>query len=213
MITARLRELSVEEVANSLTHCFGLVLSIAGFAFLLALAMLKGDGWHIASSIIYGTSLIVLYAASTLYHSAVLPERKLRLQLLDHCCIYLLIAGSYTPFMLIVLRSDFGLGLLAVVWAFAAFGIAMKVLFPGRLKAAGMASYLVMGWLGVVAVQPLYVAAGTFPLALLIAGGLAYSIGVIFFGWKSIRHHHAIWHGFVLAGSILHFIAISALIA
>ena len=211
MLTAKLEQLSVEEVANSLTHGFGLVLSVAGFAFLLTLALLNGDGWHIASSVIYGTSLVVLYAASTLYHSAVAPERKLRLQLLDHCCIYLLIAGSYTPFLLIVMRGGLGFGLLAVIWAFAAFGIAMKLLFPGRLKIAGVASYLVMGWLGIFAVQPIYAAAGVLPTTLIVSGGVAYSVGVIFFGWKSIRHHHAIWHGFVLAGSILHFIAVAAL--
>lgn len=211
MITASPRELSAEEIANSLTHGFGLVLSVAGFVFLLVLALLNGDGWHIASSVIYGSSLIVLYAASTAYHSAVAPERKLRLQLVDHCCIYLLIAGSYTPFLLVVLRDGFGFGLLAIVWIFAIFGIAMKLAFPGRMKVAGVVSYLAMGWLGVLAVQPLYAALGPTPLAYVIGGGLSYSVGVIFFAWKTVPHHHAIWHAFVLAGSILHFIAISTL--
>lgn len=209
MLTARLEKLSIEEVANSLTHGFGLLLSIAGFVFLLALAFIKGDGWHIASGIIYGSSLVILYAASTLYHSAVSPEAKLRLQLVDHCCIYLLIAGSYTPFLLVVMRGSFGFGLLAFVWAFAAFGIAMKVIFRGRFNIVGVISYLAMGWIGIIAIQPLYLALGIWPLALIVAGGLSYSIGVIFFGWKSIRHHHAIWHGFVLGGSILHFLAVS----
>lgn len=209
MISARLEQLSIEEVANSLTHGFGLVLSIAGFVFLVSLAVIKGDGWHIASSVVYGTSLVTLYAASTLYHSAVGPERKRQLQLFDHCCIYLLIAGSYTPFMLVVLRDSFGFGLLAFVWAFAVFGIAMKVIFRGRFNAVGVVSYLAMGWIGVIAIQPLYVALGGWPLALLIASSVTYSLGVIFFGWKSIRHHHAIWHGFVLGGSILHFVAVA----
>ena len=115
MIAAKLRELSVEEVANSLTHGFGLILSIAGFVFLFVLALMKGDGWHVASSIIYGASLVILYAASTIYHTATEPALKRRLQVLDHCCIYLLIAGSYTPFALIVLRNGLGFGLNVVI--------------------------------------------------------------------------------------------------
>lgn len=209
MLTSRLEKLSIEEVANSLTHGFGLLLSIAGFIFLLALAVVKGDGWHIASGIIYGSSLVTLYAASTLYHSAIAPEAKRRLQLVDHCCIYLLIAGSYTPFLLVVMRDRMGFGLLAFVWAFAAFGIAMKVIFRGRFNIVGVISYLAMGWIGILVIQPLYLALGIWPLVLVVSGGLSYSVGVIFFGWKSIRHHHAIWHGFVLGGSILHFIAVA----
>lgn len=209
MIAARFKDLSVEEVANSLTHGFGLLLSIAGFIFLLTLAILKGDAWHIASSVVYGLSLIILYGASTFYHGTVTPELKHKLQIVDHCCIYLLIAGSYTPFLLVLMRDSFGFSLLAFVWAFAAFGIAMKIIFRRRFNAAGMVSYLAMGWIGIVAVQPLYMALGWIPLALVIAGGLSYTIGTIFFGWHSIRHHHAIWHGFVLGGSVFHFLAIA----
>ena len=128
MIRARLNELPVEEVANSLTHGFGLILSIAGFIFLVSLALVNGDGWHIASSVIYGSSLVTLYAASTVYHTATDPIQKKRLQVLDHCCIYLLIAGSYTPFILIILRDGFGFALLAVVWAAAALGIVVSLI-------------------------------------------------------------------------------------
>jgi len=209
MIAARLEKLSVEEVANSLTHGFGLLLSIAGFVFLLALAIVNGDGWHIASSLVYGSSLVVLYSASTFYHSAIEPGLKKTLQLVDHCCIYLLIAGSYTPFLLVVLRGSFGFGLLAFVWAFALFGIVMKVVFRDRFSAVGVVSYLAMGWIGLIAVQPLYLVLGIWPLSLVVAGGVSYSLGVIFFGWKSIKHHHAIFHCFVLGGSIFHFIAIA----
>lgn len=210
MIAAKLRELSVEEVANSLTHGFGLILSIAGFVFLFVLALMKGDGWHVASSIIYGASLVILYAASTIYHTATEPALKRRLQVLDHCCIYLLIAGSYTPFALIVLRNGLGFGLLVVIWAAAIFGIAMKVIFRARFSAVGIVLYLLMGWIGVIAVQPLYLALGTAPMALVVAGGLSYTAGMIFFGWHSLKHHHAIFHVFVLGGSILHFIAVAA---
>jgi len=210
MIRARLNELPVEEVANSLTHGFGLILSIAGFIFLVSLALVNGDGWHIASSVIYGSSLVTLYAASTVYHTATDPIQKKRLQVLDHCCIYLLIAGSYTPFILIILRDGFGFALLAVVWAAAALGITMKLIFRSRfVSGIGIALYLVMGWLGLVAAPPLYNALGAAPLALVGAGGLSYRAGMIFFGWHSIRHNHAIFHIFVLAGSILHFIAVA----
>ena len=120
-----------------------------------------------------------------------------------------MIAGSYTPFLLVVVRGTLGFGLLAFVWAFAMFGIAMKVIFRGRFNAVGVVSYLAMGWIGVIAIQPLYIALGIAPLILIIAGGLSYSLGVVFFGWKSIKHHHAIWHGFVLGGSVFHFLAIA----
>ena len=122
MVRARLKELTIEEFANTLTHGFGLLLSIAGFIFLVGLASVKGDFWHITSSILYGLSLVILYAASTFYHSAISPEQKKVLQIVDHCCIYVLIAGSYTPFTLIVLREGIGQNLFIFVWAFAVFG-------------------------------------------------------------------------------------------
>jgi hemolysin III len=209
MITTRLKTLSVEELANSLTHGFGLILSIAGFVFLAGLAVYKGDVWHIVSSIIYGSSLVILYAASTIYHTAIDPEKKRRFQVLDHCCIYLLIAGSYTPFALTALRNGVGFGMMAVVWTTAFVGIAIKIIYRSRFSAIGIALYLVMGWVGVLAVQPLYLAIGMTPIALLIGGGISYTAGMIFFGWHGLRHHHAIFHVFVLAGSILHFVAVA----
>lgn len=209
MTPVHLKKLSVEEVANTLTHGFGLVLSLAGLGFLVFLAAVKGDGWHLAASIVYGLSLTVLYGASTLYHSATEPGLKHRLQLIDHCCIYLLIAGSYTPFLLVLMRDSFGFALLAFVWAFALFGIAMKIIFRGRFNAVGVVSYLAMGWIGIIAIQPLYLLLGWVPLALVVGGGASYSLGVVFFGWHSLRHHHAIWHVFVLGGSILHFVAVA----
>lgn len=209
MVKARLKELTVEEFANTITHGFGLALSIAGFIFLVVMAGIKGDFWYITSGVLYGLSLVILYAASTFYHSAVSPEQKRRLQIVDHCCIYILIAGSYTPFTLIVLREGIGQNLFIFVWAFALFGIVSKLLFGKRFPILSVISYLVMGWIGIVAVQPLFAALGFAPVALVVAGGIAYSIGVIFFAWKSIKHHHAIWHVFVLLGSILHFLAVA----
>lgn len=213
MIAERFKELSVDEVANSLTHGFGLVLSVVGFVFLVSLAVYKGDALHIVSSIVYGASLVTLYAASTFYHSAISPALKQRLQIVDHCCIYLLIAGSYTPFLLLVIRGSLGAGLLAVVWSMALFGIAMKVIFGKRFNIAGVVSYLAMGWIGIIAVQPLYMAVGITPLVLVLAGGIAYSLGVIFYAARRIPYHHAIFHVFVLAGSMIHYFAILLYVA
>lgn len=209
MVKARLKELSIEEAANSLTHGFGLILSLVGFVVLVALAATNGGPWHIASAVVYGLSLIILYGASTFYHSAITPRSKSVLQLVDHCCIYLLIAGSYTPFALIVLRDGIGFGLFAFAWTFAAIGIITKVVFEIRSGVISSIIYLVMGWVGVVAVEPLYNSVGIVPMILAVAGGLSYTVGIIFFGWKSIKHHHAIWHMFVLMGSLFHFVAIA----
>jgi hemolysin III len=201
---------TIEEVANTITHGFGLLLSLVGFVFLVVMASIRGDGWHIASSVVYGLSLVILYGASTFYHGAVDPKRKRILQIVDHCCIYLLIAGTYTPFTLVVLRGSFGQSLFAFVWFFALAGIVLKVFFGGRrYMALSVFSYLLMGWIGVIAIQPLFAALGFAAIALVVAGGLAYTLGVVFFAWKSIKHHHAIWHVFVLTGSILHFLAIA----
>ena len=212
MVRARFRELSIEEVANTLTHGFGLLLSVAGFVFLISLASLNGDAWQIASSLIYGLSLVTLYAASTLYHSAISARSKQTLQLIDHCCIYLLIAGSYTPFTMIVLRNGIGPYLFIFAWTFAAVGILMKIFFKVRSGPLSAFTYLLMGWIGLVAVQPLYLAMGIVPISLIVAGGVSYTIGTIFFGWHSIKHHHAIWHLFVLGGIVLHFVAIAGYI-
>lgn len=209
MIKAKLKVLPIEEVANTLTHGFGLVLSLIGFVILVTLAGLNGSVWHIASAVVYGLSLITLYGASTFYHSAITPRAKSNLQLVDHCCIYLLIAGSYTPFALIVLRDGIGFGLLAFAWIFAVVGIVTKVVFEIRSGFVSATIYLIMGWVGVIAMDPLYNAVGIIPLILAALGGLSYTLGIVFFGWKSIKHHHAIWHLFVLGGSVFHFIAIA----
>lgn len=207
-IKAKLRILSIEEIANTISHGLGLVLSLAGFVALVVLAGLRGNPVLIAGCVVYGMSLVVLYAASTMYHSATSPKAKKTLQVIDHCCIYLLIAGSYTPFGLVIAGDSFGRGLLAAIWGFAFVGIVTKVIIGARFPAINVISYLIMGWLGVFAVQPLFNALGMMPVALTIAGGVAYTLGVVFFPWKSIKHHHAIFHVFVLAGSILHYAAV-----
>jgi hemolysin III len=209
MIKKHIENMTVEEVANTLTHGFGLLLSVAGLIILVTLASVKNDVWYIASAVIYGLSLICLYAASTFYHLATSPELKVKLRLVDHCCIYLLIAGTYTPFTLIALNGTFGNVLFAIVWAFALVGILFKIFLHNRIPAASVVSYIVMGWIAVFAIKPLYETLGFYAMALLIAGGLAYTLGTIFYGWESIKHHHAIWHLFVLGGSVFHFLAIA----
>jgi len=208
LIKAKLNALPIEELTNTITHGFGLFLSVIGFAVLVALADFRGDRWSIAGCIVYGLSLVVLYAASTFYHSSTSPRLKKNLQIVDHCGIYLLIAGSYTPFGIVIAGEGWGRELLAGIWAFAAVGILLKLIFRDRYPAISVTSYVIMGWLGVFAIQPLFNALGMMPVILAVAGGVAYTLGVIFFPWKSIKHHHAIFHVFVLAGSIIHYAAI-----
>ena len=208
IIAARFEELPVEEIASAITHGFGLVLSVIGFVVLVVLAGIRGDGWMITSCIVYGLSLVILYAASTVYHSVLSPKLKKRLQIIDHCGIYLLIAGTYTPFGLIIADTSLGRGLLAAIWALAIIGILIKLVIHDRFPALNVISYLAMGWLGIFAVQPLFNALGLMPVALAVAGGVAYTLGVVFFPWKSIKHHHAIFHIFVMLGSIIHYAAI-----
>lgn len=208
MIKAKLNALSVEELANTITHGFGLMLSVVGFAVLVGLASLRGDSLSITGCAIYGMSLVILYAASTMYHSTTSPKLKKRLQIADHCGIYLLIAGSYTPFGLIILKGTLGQNLLIAIWAFAVLGILAKLVLRHRFPAISVISYLVMGWIGVFAIGPLLEAIGFTAIALVVAGGVAYSLGVIFFAWHRIPHNHAIFHVFILAGSIFHYIAV-----
>lgn len=209
MLSVKLSELTAEEFANTITHGFGLVLSVVGFIVLVLLALIRGDALLIAGSVVYGMSLVTLYAASTCYHATNCPIRKKRLQIVDHCCIYLLIAGSYTPFGIVILNGTFGLSLLVLIWTFAAVGIVMKLIFHDRFTIVSTLSYLVMGWLGIFALQPLSEALGIMPIILAVIGGVAYSLGVIFFAWERIPHNHAIFHVFVLAGSIFHYLAVA----
>jgi hemolysin III len=200
--------ISVEELANSITHGIGLALSIAGFAVLLVLAALRGSAWHIVGCAIYGTTLICVYTASTLYHSISRPKFRRILKILDHSAIYLLIAGTYTPFLLVNLRGAWGWSLLGVVWGLAAAGIVFKVWFVDRFQFLSTAIYIAMGWLALIAVKPLFAAVPTTGFVWLVAGGLLYTIGVLFFAWKRVPYNHAIWHVFVMAGSICHFLAV-----
>lgn len=200
--------LCVEELANSITHGIGLVLSIAGFAVLLVLAILRGGALQIASCAVYGSTLVCVYTASTLYHALPSPRMKRALKIFDHCAIYLLIAGTYTPFTLVSLHGGRGWSLFAIVWALAMAGIVFKVWFIDHFPILSTVLYLAMGWIAVVAIKPLLSSIPAHGLYWLIAGGILYSIGVGFFAARRLRFGHAIWHVFVIAGSACHYFAV-----
>jgi hemolysin III len=194
-----------EEIAHAVTHGLGLLLSIVGLAVLVMTASVRGDAWHVVGCAVFGVTLVLLYAASTLYHSIPHPRAKRVLRQLDHAAIFLLIAGSYTPFTLVNLRGGWGWTLLALVWGLAALGIALQVAKPSRVRRPAVPIYLVMGWLIVIAVEPLVRSLHPEGLVLLILGGVAYTLGVVFFAWRRLPYNHAVWHVFVLAGSACHF--------
>jgi hemolysin III len=198
-----------EEIANSLTHGLGALLSLTGLIVLLTLAVLYGNALHILSATVFGGSLVFLYTASTLYHGIRVPRIKELFRLLDHVGIYLLIAGSYTPFTLLTLRGGLGWTLFATVWAMALAGIAYKIFSRRKYPWFSTVYYLLMGWLAVFFLKPIAASLPSEGLMMLIAGGLSYTAGVIFYAWKRLPFNHAIWHLFVLAGSALHFMTVA----
>jgi hemolysin III len=195
-----------EEIANATTHGLGATLAAAGLALLVTLAALHGDAWRVVAFSLYGTSLVLLYACSTLYHALPWPRAKAIFHRLDHAAIFLLIAGTYTPLALITLRGCWGWSLFGVEWGLAVVGILVKTLLFGRYRRVGVAVYVAMGWLALVAVKPLVAVLPVGGLLWLLAGGLAYTGGVAFYVRRSLRFHHAIWHVFVLAGSACHWV-------
>jgi hemolysin III len=197
-----------EEIANSITHGVGIILSLAGLAVLTAYACRYGNVWHIVSCSVYGATLMLLYTASTLYHSIQRPRVKTALQGLDHSAIFLLIAGTYTPFTLVNLRGPWGWSLFGVIWGLAIFGIVFQGSLLRRWTLLSLGLYISMGWAVVVAIKPMLGAVGPGGLVLLLLGGLSYTAGVGFYRWHRLPYHHAVWHIFVMAGSIFHFFAI-----
>lgn len=199
----------IEERANAITHGLGVVLGIVGLILLLIKAdQFNADLLTVASMATYGSSIILLFLASTLYHSITTEKTKRLLKTLDHCAIYLLIAGSYTPFLLVSLRTPLAFGLMGVIWAIALVGIVMKIAFVYRFKRLSLVTYLAMGWLSLIVIYQLAKSVDLGGLILLAAGGVIYSLGVIFYVSKRIPYNHAIWHLFVLAGCACHFFAI-----
>jgi hemolysin III len=200
----------IEEVANAVTHGLGLVASLAALPLLIVLAARRGDAWAIVGASVFGASLVTVYATSTIYHSLRLGPSKELWRRLDHAAIYLLIAGTYTPFTLGALRGPWGWSLFGIVWGVAAVGIAAKVVFGPRLKMLSTVAYLVMGWLVIIAIRPLLTRVGWGGVGWLLAGGVAYSLGVIFYARdEKLRFGHSVWHLFVLGGSVCHAIAVA----
>lgn len=197
-----------EELAHGLTHGIGTGFAIAGLVFLLFSAIRYGNSWHITSAVVYGSSLILLYSASTLYHLAISPGLKRLFQQLDYSMIYILIAGTYTPITLITLRGPWGWSLFGLIWGLALCGLIQELILKRRIQWFSLMLYLGMGWLIVVAVKPLLASLAIGGLVLLLTGGLFYSLGIIFYVWENLSYNHAIWHLFVLAGSTAHFFSI-----
>ena len=197
-----------EEVANAITHGIGAVLSIACLCIAVVFAALRRDVWSVVSVSIYGVCMFILYLCSTLYHAVMSPRAKKVLNVFDHAAIYLLIAGSYTPICLAGMRHEcpgWAWSIFGVVWLFAIVGIVFQSLFVNKYQMLSNATYLAMGWIALIAIYPLWKAMGTAAVLWIAAGGIAYSLGVIFYVMKRTKYMHAIWHLFVLAGTLIHY--------
>lgn len=196
-----------EEIANSIIHGVGGLLAIGGLAVLTTFAALRGSAWHVVACSIFGATMVLLYTVSTLYHGIHHPRAKAVFRVLDHSAIFLLIAGTYTPFTLVNLRGPWGWSLFGVIWGLALLGIVFQI---GLLRrpTVSVLLYVAMGWTVLVAIRPLLGAVAPGGLALLVGGGVAYTVGIVFYVWRRLPYGHAVWHLFVLAGSVLHFFAI-----
>jgi hemolysin III len=197
-----------EEVANSVTHGVGWLLSICGLAILVTFAAITGGALRVVSCAVFGATLVTLYAASTLYHALPSERAKHVFRVLDHSAIFLLIAGTYTPLTLVAVGGPWGWSLFGAVWALAVVGVLLNTIANGRWRWLSLTLYVSMGWLVVFAIRPLVAAVSTGVLVLIVAGGLAYTLGLVFYGWRRLPYGHAVWHLFVLAGSVLHYLAI-----
>lgn len=199
-----------EERLNIISHGIGVILGIVALVFLVVHASQNGSASHIVSFSIYGASIIVLYLASTLYHRATKPKARKRLRIFDHAAIYVLIAGTYTPFALVTLEGAVGWTIFGLVWGFAIIGITLKLFFTGRFDKLSTLMYVFMGWLIIFAIKPLIENLSSEGLFWLLAGGVAYTIGAVLYSIQKLPLNHAIFHIFVLAGSIFHFVSVYA---
>lgn len=197
-----------EEITNAILHGIGLGLAIAALSVLVVFAKVYGDIWYIVSFSIYGSTLVILYLSSTLYHSFPAGRVKNIFEIIDHSAIYLLIAGTYTPLTLIALRENIGWTIFGIVWGIAVVGIIFKIFWVKKFVVFSTILYIVMGWLIIFAINPLIEAMNRTSIVLLVVGGVLYTVGTIFYVWRSLKFHHAIWHLFVLGGSICHFFTI-----
>jgi hemolysin III len=199
-----------DEIASALTHGLGAAVALAGGAVLITLAAIHGDGWQLAGAIVFGIALLLLYTASTLYHAIQHPVAKGRLKVFDHCAIYLLIAGTYTPFTLVGLRGPWGWGLFAAIWTLAVAGVVFKLFYTGRFKRLSTLVYVAMGWLVLVAFRPMLSSLDGWTIGWLLAGGAFYTLGTFFYHRETLPYAHAIWHLFVIGGSVCHYVAVMA---
>ena len=197
-----------EEIANSITHGIGAILSIAALSILVVFASQHKDAWRIVSFSIYGATLFLLYLTSTLYHAFTHEKLKKFFRLMDHSCIYLLIAGTYTPPTLIAMRGAWGWTLFGLIWTMAAAGLVFKAFNMGKYQFISVVIYIIMGWLAIIAIKPMLAALPAGMFAWFLGGGLFYTFGVVFYAWEKLPYNHAIWHLFVLGGSITHFFGI-----
>ncbi|WP_413379667.1 PAQR family membrane homeostasis protein TrhA [Alkalihalobacillus sp. 1P02AB] len=197
-----------EEIANAITHGIGAILSVAALVLLIVFSSLYGTAWHIVSFTIYGVTMLLLYISSTMLHSLPKGKGKDVFEILDHASIYLFIAGTYTPLMFIVVQGSLGWTIFGIVWGLAITGIVFKAYFVKRYLFVSTLFYIAMGWLVIIAINPIIEGLPTMGLYLLVGGGLSYTIGTVFYMWRGFKFHHAIWHLFVLAGSIMHFLLI-----
>ncbi len=201
-----------EEIFNAVTHGIGACLSVAALIILTVLASMKGTVWHVVSFSIFGAMLVTLYLVSTLYHSFRSKKLKRLFRKFDHMSIFLLIAGTYTPFCLAALDGYLGWTIFGVVWGCTILGIVLKALYTGKKEILSTIMYIALGWIVIFAIKPLYLTIPSLSFAFLIAGGIFYTLGTIFFSYDKIKYNHGIWHLFVMAGSIFHFFAVLALL-
>ncbi|HKI89978.1 MAG TPA: hemolysin III family protein [Draconibacterium sp.] len=203
------RVLSVrEEIFNSVIHGIGTLLSVAALVILVDFAVVKGNIWHVVSFTIFGSTLVLLYLSSTLYHSLTRPKVKNLFARFDHAAIFLLIAGTYTPFVLTALRGPLGWSLFGIIWSLAIAGVVIRSIYLTRFHKLMVGIYLIMGWLFVIAIVPMIKSLPVLSIVFLFIGGACYSLGVIFYSWRKLKYGHGIWHLFVLAGSIMHFYSV-----
>jgi len=197
-----------EEVANSVSHGVGALLAVVGLVVLTVFAALRGNVWHVVGCSVFGAALVLVYTTSALYHGIQHPRAKGVLRALDHSAIFVLIAGTYTPFALVSLHGPWGWSLLGVIWGFAVLGIILQMGVLRRGTAASVLLYVGMGWVAVIVIKPLLDAVATGGITLLLIGGVAYTAGTGFYMWRRLSYHHALWHGCVLLGSVSHFFAV-----
>ena len=202
-----------EERANVLTHGIGAAVALVAGLTMITLSVGRGGSvWQWASAIVFSVSMLALYMSSTAYHRAVDPVRRARLKIVDHCAIYVLIAGTYTPFTLTVLRDTVGWTLFIAIWSLAAIGIVFKLFFTGRFKLASTLIYVAMGWLVMLYAKSVYLALNDWTFGWLLAGGIAYTLGTVFYMQRRLPYAHAIWHGFVVVGTVCHFIGVWSMV-